>query len=366
MRLAGDVVVVGGGPAGVAAAIALRRVGLATVLVEASRYATPRVGETLTPEVRPALARLGLPVAGAVPETGTESAWGAPGLTTRSPVLNPYGGGAHVDRAAFDAALADRAGTAGATLLLGCRVRRCEQAGARSWLLTTDRGPVSAAAVICATGRSARLARALGGRRTAVDRLVGVAVEYADPSGDHVTLVEAARDGWWYSVALPSARRVVVFMTDSDLCRGARYPDPARWADAITETRHVRERVQGLAPRTRPRVVSAVSHRLARPHTTRPWLATGDAAMSVDPLTGRGVLAALLAGEAAGTAMAHWLLGDQRPAAAYERGLDARYAAYLRERTEIYGRETRWPRAPFWRRRAATAVSVPLTASSTP
>lgn len=363
MTLAGDVVVVGGGPAGVAAAIALRRVGLVTVLVEASRYETPRVGETLTPVVRPVLARLGLAVeGGSVPETATESAWGAPGLTTRERLLDPYGGGAHVDRAAFDAALADRAETRGATVLLGCRVHRCESSGARSWRLTTDHGQVTAAGMICATGRGAGLARALGARRTAADRLVGVAVEYADPVREHVTLVEAARDGWWYSVALPSARRVVVFMTDSDLCRAGRYADPGRWADALGRTRHVSERVRGLRPRTRPRVVSAVSQRLARPHTSRPWLATGDAAMSVDPLTGRGVLGALLAGEAAGTAMAHWLLGDQRPATAYEHGLDARYARYLAERAEIYGRETRWPRAPFWRRRAAPSVR----ASSTP
>jgi flavin-dependent dehydrogenase len=363
VTLAGDVAIVGGGPAGVAAAIALRRVGLGTVLVEASRYETPRVGETLTPEVRPALARLGLSVEGhATPETATESAWGTPGLTTRPRVLNPYGGGEHVDRAAFDAALAGQAETRGATVLLGCRVHRCEPSGTRSWRLTTDRGPVTAAAVICATGRGAGLARALGARRTAADRLVGVAVEYADPVRDHVTLIEAARDGWWYSVALPSARRMVVFMTDSDLCRGGRYPDPGRWADAISRTRHVRERVQGLRPRTRPRVVSAVSQRLARPRISRPWLATGDAAMSVDPATGRGVLGALLAGEAAGTAMAHWLLGDQRPATAYEHGLDVRYAGYLEERAEIYGRETRWPQAPFWRRRAAPSVR----ASSTP
>jgi flavin-dependent dehydrogenase len=360
----GDVAVVGGGPAGVAAAVALRRVGLVAVLVEASRYGTPRVGETLTPEVRPALARLGLHVDDGVVAAAVESAWGTSDLATRSSMLNPYGGGAHVDRAAFDAALAGQVETGGATVLRGCRVRRCEPFGARSWRLVTDRGPVTAAAVICATGRGAGLARALGAQWTAADQLVGVAVEYAGPTGDHggATLVEAAPEGWWYSVELPSARRMVVFMTDADICRAGRYPDPDRWADAIGRTRHVSERVRGLVPRTRPRVVSAVSHRLARPRTSRPWLATGDAAMSVDPLTGRGVLGALLAGEAAGTAMAHWLLGDERPAAAYENRLDVRYAGYLAERAEIYGRETRWPQAPFWRRRAATSV----TASSTP
>jgi flavin-dependent dehydrogenase len=347
-----DVAVVGGGPAGVAATVALRRVGLVTVLVEASHYETPRVGETLTAEVRPTLARLGLPVdSGDLPSTVTASAWGTRDLAVQPLVLNPYGGGAHVDRAAFDAGLAGQAEAGGATVLRDRRVRRCEPSGTRSWRLVTDRGQITAAAVICATGRGGGLSRALGAQWQTADRLVGVAVEY--PGSDHegVTLVEAAPEGWWYSVALPSDRRIVMFMTDSDLCRGGRYPDPDRWTEAVGRTRHIRERVRGLPPCARPRVVSAVSHRLTRTRTSRPWLATGDAAMSVDPLTGRGVLGALLAGEAAGTAMAHWLVGDEGPATAYERCLDNRYAEYLTQRTEIYGRETRWPDALFWRRR---------------
>ncbi len=353
-----DVAVVGGGPAGIAAAIALGRVGLATVLVEASRYETSRMGETMAPEVRPALARLGLSfpdAAGCVSSTATESAWGGPDLVTRALVHNPYGDGAYVDRAGFDAALAMNAETDGTTVLRDCRVHRCEPSGARSWRLVTDRADVTAAAVICATGRGAGLSRALGARRRAADGLVGVAVEYAGPAerGDHdaATLIEAAREGWWYSVELLSDRRMVMFMTDSDICRSGRYPDPDHWTEAVGRTRHIRERIRGLPARTRPRVVSAVSHRLARPRMSRPWLATGDAAMSVDPLTGRGVLGALLAGEAAGTAMAHWLVGDERPATAYERRLDTRFAEYLKQSAEIYGRETRWPDALFWRRR---------------
>src|ERR1700758_457003 len=55
-----DVAVIGGGPAGCATAIALARRGLATALLERSRYDAPRVGETLPPESRVALAALDL------------------------------------------------------------------------------------------------------------------------------------------------------------------------------------------------------------------------------------------------------------------------------------------------------------------
>jgi flavin-dependent dehydrogenase len=290
-----------------------------------------------------------------VRSSATESAWGAPELATWPFVLNPYGDGAYVDRAGFDAALAAGAEAEGAVVLRDHRVTRCEPVGPRSWRLTTRDTEITSAAVICATGRGAGLSRELGARWRAEDQLVGVAVEYAnhDPSGTASTLIEAVPDGWWYSAPLPSARRIVVFMTDSDICHREGYTDPARWAEAIARSRHTRERVDGLPACTRPRVVSAVSHRLIRPRTRGRWLATGDAAMSVDPLTGRGILHALLAGEAAGTATAHLLLGDDRPAAAYENWLDKRFTEYLTQRTATYAREQRWPDAPFWRRRAA-------------
>jgi flavin-dependent dehydrogenase len=345
-----DVAVVGGGPAGAAATIALRRVGLDTVLVEASGYETPRPGETLTPEVRPVLARLGLrPPMGSIGAHAVRSAWGTPELTTWQAMLGPYGDGVHVDRAGFDAALAEGAEAAGATVVRGSRVTACAPSGT-GWSLTAGGTTVTAAAVICATGRGAGLARDLGARWRATDRLVGVAVEYDTPDGAGTTLVEAAPDGWWYSAALPGGRRIVVLMTDADLCRQGRFTDLDRWADAVARTSHTAALLRGR-PLGRPRVASAVSQRLRRTGPGR-WLATGDAAMSVDPLTGRGVLHALLAGEAAGTAMAHWLLGDQRPATEYEAWLDRRFDEYLAARAAIYGREHRWPDAPFWRRRA--------------
>jgi flavin-dependent dehydrogenase len=358
-----DVAIVGGGPAGVSAAIALRRNGLAVVLLEATRYEGTRFGEAVAPVVRPVITRLGITMPAeiwAVPSFANESAWGSAGLSARPFVFDPYGGGICVDRARFDASLADAASENGATVLPQARVTKCEYRSDRSWQLRTEDIEIRAAAVICATGRGAGLARALGARRQTVDQLVGVAVEYdsteyGDPGGS--TIVEAARDGWWYSTRLP-AGQIVVFMTDADICRDRGYHVPVAWDEAVAATRHIRERVAGLLPVARPRITSAMSQRLDRTRVPGRWLAAGDTAMSVDPLTGRGILHALLSGEAAGTAMVHWLLDDDTQAIAYDTWLDVRFTEYCRTRLDYYALESRWPDSRFWRRRSATAANV--------
>lgn len=79
------------------------------------------------------------------------------------------------------------------------------------------------------------------------------------------------------------------------------------------------------------------------------WAAVGDAARTLDPLSGQGVLAAL---EHA-VETADVLLGPD-PAG----GLDAlsaqvaaRHREHRRQRGEYYRHEARWPHIPFWRRR---------------
>ncbi len=75
-----DVVVIGGGPAGAATAIALARTRRSIVVIEKSRYEQPRIGETLPPAARPLLVELtvweSFLGAGHLSSPGVLSAWG--------------------------------------------------------------------------------------------------------------------------------------------------------------------------------------------------------------------------------------------------------------------------------------------------
>lgn len=120
-----DVVIVGGGPAGLAMAGAAARGGLKVVVFERSHYDQPRVGETLGAEVGPLLLELG---AGSVfvpflesqiPFTVIRSSFGTSELSERSSITHPLGSGWHVDRLLFDKTLAAWCASVGARICLG-------------------------------------------------------------------------------------------------------------------------------------------------------------------------------------------------------------------------------------------------------
>jgi flavin-dependent dehydrogenase len=351
-----DLAVVGGGPAGAVAALIAARHGLAVIVLEAGRFDRPRFGESLAPPGISILARLGIPALVppvAIPVAASESAWGSNDLNAASFIFNPYGGAYHLDRARFDEGLLAAAATDGASVRLDAPVRAIDRTPT-GWRLDLVDDEIAAAAVIDASGRSAAVGRMLGERSWRRDRLVGVAVDYANLGGPSTTLVEAAPFGWWYTADVPNGNRVVVLLTDPDLCREGAFASAAGWRRALDTTTYVQDRIKPEGAKDRPRVASAASARL-RGDATGTWLAVGDAAMATDPLAGNGLIRAMLSGEAGAIAIVHRLLGRSEPAFAYEAWLDGRFEEYWRERSQIYSQERRWPHMAFWQRRASDA-----------
>ena len=116
-----DVLVIGGGPAGLAAAIDLRVTAeLDVLVVEAGDEPAERFGETLPPDVIVALDRLGLAGAfrtgGHLPCPGSVSLWGAEKPGHNDFILNPMGPAWHIDRARFETMLRERATAVGARI----------------------------------------------------------------------------------------------------------------------------------------------------------------------------------------------------------------------------------------------------------
>jgi 2-polyprenyl-6-methoxyphenol hydroxylase-like FAD-dependent oxidoreductase len=187
------------------------------------------------------------------------------------------------------------------------------------------------------------------------DRLLA-AVSFLKPEGapspDSTTLVEATRDGWWYSAVLPGRMMVAAFMTDPDLLSERRAVTNAGWLDLLAETMHTRGRIQGSRYRLTesPRVVAAGSSLLERP-VGPGWIAVGDAAAAHDPLAARGISSALSGGLLAARAVRLYLAGSARSLQDYADAVRRSYALYLAQWTAFYVEERRWSQAAFWQRR---------------
>ncbi len=356
-----DLVVVGGGPAGFAAAAACARQGRAVTLFERGDPADFRVGETLGAEVGARLRELGAweavaPVLGAeAPFVTVSSAWGTGVLEERSTMFHPLGAGWHVDRSRFDRALLAWARDEGvdvATHAGTCTVAR-EGGG---FVVTPRRGaPVRAPFVLDASGRSAPATASLAGRRwLAHDRQVAILARMA-PTGEERPgpglLLEAVEEGFWYSSQLADGTFLAVLLTDADVLVTLGPTRDERLRRALARAPHTSRRAEGFTPLGRAQVFRSESGRLV-PDRGDGWRAVGDAAMATDPLGGNGVARALKSAlEAAGALDASF-----DPAAA-----ERRFSDYTDQRTEFYWIEGRWPDAPFWaRRRPVDARGRPL------
>jgi flavin-dependent dehydrogenase len=359
-----DVAVIGAGPAGAATARGLAQAGLRVVLLEGSSFEQPRVGESLAPDLQPLLKALGLwPEFCALhplPSYGNRSAWGSATVREHSHLMTPWQNGWHIERTQFDRMLADGAARAGVEIRLATRVRGCIEEGEDFRVLLgrePHASPLRARFVVDATGRGTPLARSLRARHVVFDRLVAVAAQFRDPAAHShgFTLVETTAEGWWYCAPVGTDRSVVMLMSDGDLIRTGRLAVTSVWDHALGQTTAIADclKHRDRTPMWGPKIFPAVSQRLLRAAPSQRWLAVGDAALAVDPVSGSGVIRALrMATNAVSTILAHFA-GHKDALSEYESVLDAECTDYLVERASYYGLEQRW-QSPFWQRRAPT------------
>jgi len=202
--------------------------------------------------------------------------------------------------------------------------------------------------LVDATGRKAFLARKLGSRAKAVDRLMGALVLLPRSENAQWTLIEAVENGWWYSAPLPGARTVFACMTDSDLWEASRWGERLRAAPLTSERAPAGESWPPV------RVVSAASM-LRRPVAGPNWIVVGDAALAVDPLSGQGIYKTIETGLRSAAAVAGAFEGDMSGIAEYESWAVDSFRSYLAVRHQFYRSVQRWPGSRFWQRRMVIA-----------
>jgi flavin-dependent dehydrogenase len=353
-----DVAIVGGGPGGSATAIALRAhaPSLSVVLIEASRYETPRIGETLPPPARQILEHLAVWEAfraqGHREVHGTRAVWGTACALDNDFIYMPAATGWHLDRAAFDAMLASQARRRGAALVLDTRVRGADRVDGSGWRLAlSSGGMISARFIVDATGGGAALARRWGAHLVDRDRLVGIARFFEGGGEDPRILVETFEDGWWYTAGLPDGWRVTACMTDVDLARRLGLHKVEHWSRTLEAMPNVGAMSRGAKARS-PIVVRPSESRRLEPAAGDHWLAVGDSVSRFDPLSSQGIVKALRSGIFASYAIGDLLTrSDDSGLRRYHRYVRDEFTRYAGTRTMYYRQEQRWPASEFWRRR---------------
>ena len=311
-----DVLVVGLGPGGAAAAAAAARGGLAVVAIDRR-------------------AEIGLPVQCAefIPLPLGRYARSAGVLVQRILGMRstlPSGAseqadfpGLMIDRARFDAALADAAIAAGATLWRGTSFIGVD-AGAKVAVLRNESGEVRVRfqALIAADGPRSRVARAIGlpGLETVETRQYSVPLIVASSVTD-VWLAPEYPGGYAWLFPKGATANLGLGM-DTRLARDLKRPLDRLHAGLVAEGRvgpEILSRTGGPIP------IGGLRSSLAE----RNVAFVGDAAGLTHAITGAGIAAAVVSGESAGEAAVRFCGGDSNAWRAYEEEIRDQFEASL-------------------------------------
>jgi flavin-dependent dehydrogenase len=258
-----DVFIVGGGPAGLAAAIAARLKGFEVTVSEAAPPPIDKAcGEGLMPDAIAALAHLGVSI---TPEDGYPFR-GIRFLGSGAVVEAdfPYGLGVGVRRTRLHAKLADRAASLGVKLLWG---RRATVLPENAWVVGAD-GQGSRIRAAAGLEKAPRASTRFGFRRHF----------RIPPWTDHVEVHWGP--GFQIYVTPVGAEEVCIAL----LCRDSQI----RLSDALPHFPDLDRRLAGIACGNAERGALTCSRRLERIYCGRTVL-IGDASGSVDAITGEGL-----------------------------------------------------------------------------
>lgn len=360
---------IGGGPAGTAAAYRLARLGHDVILIERNMRPRPRMIESLPPSILPLLAFLDLTgyVEGCLRlrSRGTVIRW-----DDATPQFRARGedDAFLVNRTQFDESLLTAASDVGVRILRPAIARRPRATG-DGWKIEVMghgvRQVIHAAFLVIASGKNSSLARP---RRQLSACTIALAARWRNSRLDEpVMLVDVGKDCWCWGCSLPGGTVHAAVFLDRDRCPvGGQAGLKALWGRLLAESplmaRHVHGEPEGLIT-----VHDATPYRadsFAGPRFVR----IGDAAVTLDPLSSQGVQTALSMA-LQGSLVVHTIrtIPANTTAAVgfYESRCGELVARHQHQTARLYSQQTVYLNTDFWHRRRGAAESISIDAHVT-
>jgi flavin-dependent dehydrogenase len=326
-----DVLIIGAGPGGSAAAIQCARAGLSVTLIEREEFPRERRGETLHPGVEPLLQQLGvfeeIVAAGFLRHEGNWVTWNG------APRFEPFGQDAHGPwrgyqawRADFDLILLNSARQLGVRVIQPCRAEEPLSKAGRVQGAKTSEGSISSAFVVDAAGDRHWLARSLNLPIQKLTPPLTARFGYVEgdcPARDEAPAIVANASGWSWTARV---RPTVYQWTQLSLSKEAQIP-----AEPPAEFRQLKPlgHAQG----------SDVTWRAVTPPAGAGYFLIGDAAVVLDPACSHGVLRAIMSGLLSANLIAGVLIHNTAPeqaALTYNRWMRDWWLSDVKRMRKIY------------------------------
>jgi len=360
-----EVVIVGKGIAGLTLSVLLSQKNIAhIVLYRKGTQQEMALGETLPPSAIPLIRAMGLLSlfeASAIQKTyGYHSVWGSTTVTDHNFYFqHPQAYGIKLDKQAL---LVKMENMQNDFLVSYDKDLSIQDHGA-AVAFTFDRDgrthQLHAKLIVDATGRNRAVLGRLGIGSIHYDDLTAYSCHLPRIKHSRLThsvFSETFRDGWGIVSGLSAATQVLTLYTDRSADQQPKFSRFEHWANILSDTVYLKD---FLSADTNVRVKGRLANSSkAAAITGKNWLALGDAAIALDPLSSHGITNALYTSMQAAVAVEQMILqNDESALKNYGRDLTAIFAAYLQTENKIYQQERRWLESNFWLNRHALNLS---------